>query len=146
VGVTVRDMLRSNVDFLADVGFSNTARKGYLLAGHILRFEGFLSTSGASLPVTAAAVKQIHKNLERMFKPATNMTRLTPAQEADLAAMVIRSCLETGASSHIAYAMPGEAPSRSSSSDSGPVRVRANRNDPCPCGSGRKYKSCCGKR
>jgi uncharacterized protein YecA (UPF0149 family) len=27
-----------------------------------------------------------------------------------------------------------------------PTRVRANRNDPCPCGSGRKYKTCCGKR
>ena len=29
-----------------------------------------------------------------------------------------------------------------------PVRredVKVNRNDPCPCGSGRKYKSCCGR-
>ncbi|MFI5456599.1 MAG: SEC-C metal-binding domain-containing protein [Isosphaerales bacterium] len=24
--------------------------------------------------------------------------------------------------------------------------MRANRNDPCPCGSGRKYKSCCRNR
>lgn len=29
----------------------------------------------------------------------------------------------------------------------GPVKViqLANRNDPCPCGSGRKFKKCCGK-
>jgi preprotein translocase subunit SecA len=28
-----------------------------------------------------------------------------------------------------------------------PVRkgVRIGRNDPCPCGSGKKYKHCCGK-
>ena len=28
----------------------------------------------------------------------------------------------------------------------GPVRAepRVGRNDPCPCGSGRKYKKCCG--
>jgi uncharacterized protein len=26
-----------------------------------------------------------------------------------------------------------------------PVNVKAGRNDPCPCGSGRKYKKCCGK-
>ncbi|WP_369126992.1 SEC-C metal-binding domain-containing protein [Paracoccus liaowanqingii] len=27
-----------------------------------------------------------------------------------------------------------------------PVRSkRPGRNDPCPCGSGRKYKQCCGK-
>jgi uncharacterized protein YecA (UPF0149 family) len=23
-------------------------------------------------------------------------------------------------------------------------RVKINRNDPCPCGSGKKYKKCCG--
>ena len=30
-----------------------------------------------------------------------------------------------------------------------PIRrsdVKVNRNDPCPCGSGRKYKSCCGRK
>ena len=30
-----------------------------------------------------------------------------------------------------------------------PVRntaVRVGRNDPCPCGSGKKYKQCCGKK
>ncbi|MGI5877536.1 MAG: SEC-C metal-binding domain-containing protein, partial [Christensenellales bacterium] len=29
-----------------------------------------------------------------------------------------------------------------------PVRVdkKAGRNDPCPCGSGKKYKNCCGKQ
>jgi len=24
------------------------------------------------------------------------------------------------------------------------VRIEAGRNDPCPCGSGRKFKKCCG--
>ena len=28
----------------------------------------------------------------------------------------------------------------------GSIRViKTNRNDPCPCGSGKKYKKCCGK-
>ena len=26
-----------------------------------------------------------------------------------------------------------------------PIVVKIGRNDPCPCGSGRKYKQCCGK-
>ena len=26
-----------------------------------------------------------------------------------------------------------------------PVEVKVGRNDPCPCGSGKKYKKCCGK-
>ena len=25
-----------------------------------------------------------------------------------------------------------------------PGEIRAGRNDPCPCGSGKKYKKCCG--
>ena len=25
------------------------------------------------------------------------------------------------------------------------ARVKTGRNDPCPCGSGRKYKKCCGR-
>jgi uncharacterized protein YecA (UPF0149 family) len=36
------------------------------------------------------------------------------------------------------------APGRTSSSASG-LTSQVGRNDPCPCGSGRKYKKCCGK-
>jgi preprotein translocase subunit SecA len=36
-------------------------------------------------------------------------------------------------------AMPVAAPIRRSD-------AKVNRNDPCPCGSGRKYKSCCGRK
>jgi len=25
-------------------------------------------------------------------------------------------------------------------------RLKVGRNDPCPCGSGKKYKNCCGRR
>lgn len=25
------------------------------------------------------------------------------------------------------------------------VKIQAGRNDPCPCGSGKKYKKCCGR-
>jgi len=41
--------------------------------------------------------------------------------------------------------MPGEAPRRVAAE---PVRresPKVGRNDPCPCGSGKKYKKCCGK-
>ncbi|MCD6365463.1 MAG: SEC-C domain-containing protein [Planctomycetes bacterium] len=27
-----------------------------------------------------------------------------------------------------------------------PADAPVGRNDPCPCGSGRKFKNCCGKR
>ncbi len=146
VGVTVRDAFRDEDHFLVDIGFSKTAPKNMLVAGRVLPYDGFLTTGGASLPITAASGNRVADILERWGKRTNDLSRLTPEQEADLAASVIRACLETGASSHIEYTTPGQAPSRNRRLDSESVRVRANRNDPCPCGSGRKYKSCCGKR
>ncbi len=50
--------------------------------------------------------------------------------------------------------LPGEAAQRAAAQGAGrsqqptqPVKAgpRINRNDPCPCGSGKKYKNCCGR-
>ncbi|KPK64105.1 hypothetical protein AMJ83_03655 [candidate division WOR_3 bacterium SM23_42] len=36
-------------------------------------------------------------------------------------------------------------PRRTRTAKRPPTEVKAGRNDPCPCGSGKKYKKCCGK-
>ncbi|MDR3364276.1 MAG: preprotein translocase subunit SecA [Clostridiales Family XIII bacterium] len=44
--------------------------------------------------------------------------------------------------------MPAETPKESAGGRHEPVRrggAKVGRNDPCPCGSGKKYKNCCGK-
>ena len=44
--------------------------------------------------------------------------------------------------------MPAETPKESREGRHEPVRrsgAKVGRNDPCPCGSGKKYKNCCGK-
>lgn len=44
--------------------------------------------------------------------------------------------------------MAGEAPSEEKAPKREPVKrkePKIGRNDPCPCGSGLKYKNCCGK-
>jgi hypothetical protein len=146
VGVSVRDILRGNTDFLVDVGFGSTAHKGMLMATRVIRHEGFVTTGGAALPVPPAAGARINKDLGRMFPPNTDFTHLTPKQEADLAALVIRECLAADASSHVAYAEPSQISSPRNAAPMLAARPRANRNDPCPCGSGRKYKACCGRR
>jgi hypothetical protein len=145
VGVAVRDCLRGDTGFLVDVGFGSSRSKDLLVAGRIIPVQGFLMTGGASLPVVGKAGEMIAQKLERMDR-GTDFTRLTPHEEADLAALMIRSCLESGASERIAYATPGQTSPRREMPSRGQGQVRANRNDPCPCGSGRKYKSCCGKR
>jgi hypothetical protein len=146
VGVNVLDMLRRDTGFVADIGFGNTAKVGMGLAGRVIPFEGFLMSGGASLPVDDKAGLRVSGGLKRLFDRPTDYKRLTPDQEADLAAMVIRSCIDTGTASQIVYQTPGAVPSRGEKTSGGSESMRANRNDPCPCGSGRKYKSCHGKR
>jgi hypothetical protein len=149
VGVSVRDLLRRDDDtFIADVGFSFSAPKNNVLATRVIPLEEprIFMTGGAALPVSSATLSRIMNSLNRTFGEATVYTRLTRDQESDLAAMMIRICLESGMSSYIDYGSDAEEPSRSKRSiDPREVR-RANRNDPCPCGSGRKFKACCGRR
>jgi hypothetical protein len=145
-GVMVEDTLRGGTQFMVDVSFGDSARPGYLLAGRVIPQDGFLMSAGAMLPVAGRAAHRLADVLERQVPRDTDFTRLTPAQEAELTVKMIRACLEGGASEQIVYAAPGGEKSPGRWPAEQPGRVRANRNDPCPCGSGRKYKSCCGKR
>jgi hypothetical protein len=146
VGVTVRDVLRAETIFLLDVGFSNSARPGFGLAGRVIPLDECFMTGGAMLPFDKRAGERIADDIERWTAKGKDFARYTAAENADLAARIIRACLETGASEHIVYSTPGESTSADRRPFGPTARVRANRYDPCPCGSGRKYKSCCGKR
>jgi hypothetical protein len=148
VGVTVRDLLRAETHFMADIGFSNSAPTNSVLASRVIPLEehGFIMSGGAGLPTTQPTVARITSNLVSVFGPNADFGRLTPDMESELAAIVIRVCLESGMSSFIEYGFAAEMPRRSKPSvDPREVR-RANRNEPCPCGSGRKFKTCCGRR
>src|SRR5437868_6983491 len=50
-GVQVRDLLRDEVLFLIDVGFSRTAPPGLMLAARIMAPQGIWQTTGAALPL-----------------------------------------------------------------------------------------------
>ncbi len=144
VGVEVRDVLRDETGFIADIGLGSSARPNMMMATRVIPTDDFLTTGGAALPVDASAASRIIKALgQTIFNPgAFDFKRITPQQEAKLAALIIRECRSTGMTSHIAYAEPG-----------GPAGVgsrvtrrrRVGRNEPCPCGSGKKFKMCCGR-
>jgi len=145
VGVSVQDLLRDETGFIVDIGFGNTAQRHMMLASRIIPTGGFLMTGGAGLPVDPFAARRISNELKRMKQtPETfDFHQITPRQEADLAALIIRTCRDSGVSSHIAYAEPG-SPTRPISSGSGAGRT--SRNEPCLCGSGKKFKMCCGRQ
>lgn len=83
----------------------------------------------------------------------------TPAQEAPKAQPKVERAMPERANDYSKYRtsrenLPGEAAQRAAAQGAGqqrqapqPVKAgpRINRNDPCPCGSGKKYKNCHGK-
>jgi len=158
--VEMDDFLRGERLLLIDVALSSTASQDFVLAGNVLCQGTFWMTSGAALPLSAQVVRTLARPIRQSFgtKPE-DFRHLSRARQADLAALVIRTCLEKGMAEHIAYDEPDTRwggphfhqarrraldtiePSLAESRAS-----RLGRNDPCPCGSGRKYKVCCGRR
>lgn len=110
VGLTARDAMRGGTHFLADIGMSQTAKPGYVLATRLFSFEdhGFAMTGGAGLPVTKPAQAGIRRALERRFSRQTDFARLTPTEESDLVALIIRTCLAAGMGERIAYGAAAE--------------------------------------
>ena len=77
-----------------------------------------------------------------MSKP--DVRDFTQEEMSDLSAFITRTLLAAGASDHIRYESKGE----SRHASAGPIahhESKPGRNEPCPCGSGRKYKNCCGR-
>jgi hypothetical protein len=149
IGVHVRDVLRNEALFLMDVGFSQTASRGMTLAARVMAPEGMNMTTGAALPVGVLSPKQqaaVRRRARALF-PDGDLRKLTPEQSSALAAQFIRDCLKRGAAEHIEYTEPGATGGgRSWGPAAAPPARRVGRNDPCPCGSGKKFKQCCGAR
>jgi hypothetical protein len=148
VGVHVRDLLRDEPLFLVDVGLSRTAAIGLVLAARVMAPEGIGMTTGAALPAGVLSPPQraaFVEGLATSFDGA-DVRHLSPAKASELAATIIRACLRRGAAERIAYVEPGQEGRRVGGSQALAPARRAGRNDPCPCGSGRKHKRCCGQR
>jgi hypothetical protein len=148
LGVHVRDLLRDEPLFVVDIGFSQTAAPGLMLAGNVISLPGLSMTTGAMLPVDRPIVEDLVEHLPGRFATSTvgQFRQLPPNDQSELAAFVIHACMAGGAASYVEardVKMPLEPPL-----PHGP-RPRAARRHPrnalCPCGSGQKYKRCCGK-
>jgi hypothetical protein len=143
VGVEFRDMLREQSIYVVDVGLSQTGQRGRLLASRMMVADGIGMTTGAGLPVSGFSRgdwQRFVQSLTTMLKGA-DPSRLSPKLASELTAKIVRSCLKHGATQHIRYRDPGEG---IRSRPIAPAASRTGRNDPCSCGSGRKFKHCCG--
>ena len=141
VGTRVNDVMGDKQFLLVDLGLGKTAEKGLVLATRLLPFEDFVTTSGAALPVDLETLEEIFDfAFEQYGSEDGEYIDLDIRQRADLTAAIIRKCLEANASDYIQYEDVDKIPITS------PIHreTRIGRNEPCPCGSGKKYKRCCG--
>jgi hypothetical protein len=152
VGCHIENLFTDETRLLVDIGFSQTARPGLLLATRLLDFGAFVTTTGAALPLRILKDDEIDA-WKRKLSTGIHNEREDPAA-------LIRGCLEKGASSSVRYeeSTPlrryddradyqpaGTAPQqRRSQAKRGSNKPAENRR--CRCGSGKMFKNCCGKR
>ncbi len=152
VGCHIKNLFTDETRLLVDMGFSETARPGVLLATRLLDFGAFVTTTGAALPLGVLSSDE-SAAWQRKLSMGVDDGREDPAP-------LIRGFLERGASSHVRY--EGSTPSQwcDDAKDSRPAGISAQQrraiakrgstkpagNRRCRCGSGKMFKNCCGKR
>ncbi|CAN5182737.1 hypothetical protein BH10PLA2_BH10PLA2_03660 [soil metagenome] len=149
VGINVRDLLSDETHFLFDLGLSRSAKIGLVLAARVIAPEGIGMTTGTGLPIGVLTTEERSKLLKNVQTalPGQDLRNISLEQASRLTAMLIQSCLKRGAAKHIRYAdvETGKVSGSSQSTRSLPPKQHLGRNSPCPCGSGRKFKVCCGR-
>jgi len=152
VGCHVRNLFTDETRLLADMGFSQTAQRGAIVATRLLDFGDFITTSGAPLPLGILDDDELDE-WQREIRMGVDDDRYDPAP-------LIRTCLEKGASSRIRYEGTGTRSLPHIGGGSSPATTSAHRrrapakrrprkavtNRRCSCGSGKMFKNCCGKR
>ncbi len=146
VGVNCRDLLREDGGSIVDEGLGNTAPEGVVFGCHLIVLPEMSITTGAPLPIDAGALENILHALEGGAEGIgqVDFDNLNHQEQAELSSIIIRCALANDASSQVTMVGPrrrpgGRPPERS-------TVPRSSRNDPCPCGSGKKHKKCCGRK
>ena len=142
-GVYGADAFSGEQLFIMDINLSQSSLSGGVsLATRTIPFGNFCITGGAPLPIDATAKKIA---IERLTEEKL-LVGGTVTDSHEMALVTVRVCLECGAGQNFTYEDPGSRQVRQSTTDH-PPRVSSHapgRNDPCPCGSGKKHKKCCG--
>ncbi len=140
VGAEVVDVFRQTEHLLVDVSFGQTATEGFELCFRLLAVDGFCISSGAPLPFTQDALREVAKELSARGITPDGVRNFNSEQWNDLEVRLIRAGIqELREESSDSYQSDDEVTT--------PIEGggRIERNGPCPCGSGKKYKKCCGR-
>jgi len=144
VGVGVLDIIQDRRYFMADVNLSRSAAVGGILASRVVPFEDFIMTTGVGLPLDLAGLKESQCYFKRKIEHSSGKPETTREENAEMAAELIKCCLTRADAPSVEYREIEDAPDERVKPLS-PAKPGVGRNDPCPCGSGKKYKKCCGR-
>jgi hypothetical protein len=152
LGVEADDILRQERHLIADISLSQCDCVGGLMATRVIPFDGFIMTGGAGLPLGGNDMDRdtFSGGLRRVCfdQNITSFRQLTAVQENELTKAIIRNALSSEASSWMRYEDPrpaGGRPPQRREPAMVAATARVGRNERCPCGSGRKFKLCCGR-
>ena len=142
-----RDLLTGESFLLADRGVADTGAPGQAMAGYILEFPGFVVASGGSISMPEVVPDLLLGMLSKLSYPVGTaaMEALSPRRQDALAVSVTGALLAAKRATEGPDGAPVEMGSRQRPSVMSRLQRRPSRNAPCPCGSGRRYKACCGK-
>lgn len=99
-------------------------------------------STGASLGVDLGTLEEIML-LPELPEPLEKVAELSFEGRADLTAAIIRVCLDPENMVRVQY-QNLEENRRMAPVPKVETTLKVGRNEPCPCGSGKKYKKCCG--
>jgi SEC-C motif len=146
-GVRCVDLLSSEELFLMDIGISHSPMNT-AYSTRTIPLRQYWITGGAALPAGQHGIKSALRRLRQ--KGLRVDGRHTDPHQVTL--IFVRTLLAEGASQYITCGDPfGGPPQRSDGAfERAPAREALSsgpsRNSPCPCGSGKRYKRCCGSR
>lgn len=149
--------LRDEPAYKALYKFLREELKQPSLYAHLWCYEAYNTfNSGETVPKLLEAIKQKNEGLAQAGHPEKQLLFIEQEQENRFKALAVKAC-EEGTRM---YCLRGHTlaecdlrlvaePAQGVQGSNDRVGTKAKKvypNDPCPCGSGKKYKKCCGKK
>ncbi len=149
-GCYVQNLFTEETRLLIDMGLSQTARPGLVLATRIMEFDDYITTGGAALPLSVLDADKLEQ-WQQKLRTGVHVERYDPAP-------LIRQAIRQGASEQVRFSdtdqedrfdaedftpSPRTHPDRRKRTG---AKSKTSANRRCRCGSGKMYKNCCGKK
>ena len=146
-GAAVTDFLYGDDGFIMDVGLSHSASQGMILAGRILPVsDSFSMTSGAMMPMDSKTMDYLNEELmPRLLEESKEDNEVLDRHEQIFEAETIKHLIINGVADR--YQTHNIVEDYGDDDEDNVIQfqpAKPGRNEPCPCGSGKKYKHCCG--